>query len=209
MPSVAVAEPQSAAADKKKIMKKAALAEMEVEEKSAEKKVKKEKKSSKKTKLTSEPDPDDSNSASPVKVKKEKKRKALEIDGDNEEEKSDTSSEMGEPMNGTTKKKKKVKVDDEKEEEEKVDDPNAVTNFRISAPLRETLKSKGIEALFPIQAMTFDIILDGSDLIGRARTGQVRVLDLFLPVSKCQWTLLVITAFTVIFTNACCYVCWD
>ncbi|KAL6569428.1 DEAD-box ATP-dependent RNA helicase 7 [Orobanche minor] len=184
MPSVAIAEPESVAADKKKIMKKAALAEME--EKSAEKKVKKEKKSSKKSKVTSEPDPDDSNSASPVKVKKEKKRKALEIDGgDNEEEKSDTSSEMGEPMNGTTKKKKKIKVDDEKEKEveEKIDDPNAVTNFRISAPLRETLKSKGIEALFPIQAMTFDIILDGSDLIGRARTGgQGKTLAFVLPI---------------------------
>lgn len=193
MPSFIVAEPQSA--DKKKVMKKSELVEMV--EKSAEKKMKKEKKSIKKSKVTSEPDPDVSNAASPVKIKKEKKRKALEID--DEEEKSDTSSEMGEPMNSTSKKKKKMKVDDENEEVEKVDDPNAVSNFRISAPLRETLKARGIEALFPIQAMTFDIILDGSDLIGRARTGQVRVLSLLLPITIELYSLML--TFTFIFTN--------
>lgn len=181
MPSVVMAEAQSA--EKKKIMKKSQVAEMEVEDKSADKKVKKEKKSSKKTKLTSEPDPDDSNSISPVKIKKDKKRKALEIDGgDNEEEKSDTSSEMGEPMNSLSKKKKKMKFEDGLEGEEKVENPNAVSNFRISPPLRETLKTKGIEALFPIQAMTFNTILDGSDLVGRARTGQGKTLAFVLPI---------------------------
>ena len=54
------------------------------------------------------------------------------------------------------------------------EDPNALTKFRISKALRDTLKEKGIESLFPIQAMTFNTILDGSDLVGRARTGQVR-----------------------------------
>ncbi|XP_057774461.1 LOW QUALITY PROTEIN: DEAD-box ATP-dependent RNA helicase 7-like [Salvia miltiorrhiza] len=181
MPSVVMAEAQSA--DKKKIMKKSEVAEMElVEEKSAERKIKKEKKSSKKTKLTSEPDLDGSNSNISVKIKKEKKRKALEIDGDNEEEKSDTSSEMGEPMNSLAKKKKKMKFEDGHEEEEKEENPNAVSNFRISAPLRDNLKAKGIEALFPIQAMTFDTILDGSDLVGRARTGQGKTLAFVLPI---------------------------
>ncbi|MBO8831376.1 hypothetical protein INO48_13935, partial [Staphylococcus aureus] len=50
-------------------------------------------------------------------------------------------------------------------------DPNALTNFRISEPLRQSLRSKGIKALFPIQATTFDLVLDGNDLVGRARTG--------------------------------------
>ncbi|KAH6770831.1 DEAD box RNA helicase [Perilla frutescens var. hirtella] len=182
MPSVVLAEAQSA--DKKKSMKKVEFVEMEENHGSAERKVKKEKKSSKKTKLTSEPDPDDSISNTPVKIKKEKKRKALEINGgDNEEEKSETSSEMGEPMNSLDKKKKKMKFDEVIEEQEKkVEDPNAVSNFRISAPLREALKSKGIEALFPIQAMTFNTIFDGSDLVGRARTGQGKTLAFVLPI---------------------------
>ncbi|KAL5707201.1 RNA helicase [Ranunculus cassubicifolius] len=61
-------------------------------------------------------------------------------------------------------------------------DPNAVSKFRISAPLREKLKSKGIEALFPIQAMTFDTIFNGADLVGRARTGQGKTLAFVLPI---------------------------
>lgn len=57
--------------------------------------------------------------------------------------------------------------------EQEPEDPNAVSRFLISEPLKARLKEKGITALFPIQAMTFDTVYDGSDLVGRARTGQV------------------------------------
>ena len=119
------------------------------------------------------------------KTKETKKRKALEMDEEEEEERSGTSSELVEPLSSKksvaeesekkSKKNKKAKVEDGEEEEVKSveEDPNAVSRFRISAPLKAKLKEKGIEALFPIQAMTFDTILDGSDLVGRARTGQV------------------------------------
>lgn len=112
-----------------------------------------------------------------VKKKEKKKRKTLDVEVENEfgEEKSETSSELGEPVNLKKKRKKEEKLEVEEVEEEggKSEDPNAVSRFRISEPLREKLKEKGIESLFPIQAMTFDMILDGSDLVGRARTGQV------------------------------------
>ncbi|KAL2454283.1 DEAD-box ATP-dependent RNA helicase 7 [Abeliophyllum distichum] len=85
---------------------------------------------------------------------------------------------MGEPMNLNKKKKMKLGA----EENEEKENPNAVSNFRISKPLRDTLKAKGIEALFPIQAMTFDTILDGVDLVGRARTGQGKTLAFVLPI---------------------------
>ncbi|XP_068650332.1 DEAD-box ATP-dependent RNA helicase 7-like [Aristolochia californica] len=118
------------------------------------------------------------------------KRKAYE---EEEEEKSETSSELGEPIglksgNTSVLKKQRLSVKDEGSLEEDVtavDDkgnPNAVSNFRISAALREKLKSKGIESLFPIQAMTFDIVLDGADLVGRARTGQGKTLAFILPI---------------------------
>ncbi|KAF5185755.1 Dead-box atp-dependent rna helicase, partial [Thalictrum thalictroides] len=87
----------------------------------------------------------------------------------------------------SSKKQKKQKISESDAEEEievekKIADPNAVSNFRISKPLREKLKSKGIEALFPIQAMTFNTVFDGSDLVGRARTGQYE--SILLPYKR-------------------------
>ncbi|KAM0945440.1 putative RNA helicase [Dioscorea sansibarensis] len=116
--------------------------------------------------------------------KVKKKRKA------SDEETSDTSFDAGVPVvEDSKKKKKKLKVleGDDGEvsgsgEEDSGKNPNAVSNFRISEALREKLKSKGIESLFPIQAMTFDVILDGSDLVGRARTGQGKTLAFVLPI---------------------------
>ncbi|KAL6581434.1 DEAD-box ATP-dependent RNA helicase 7 [Orobanche minor] len=181
MPSIALAESQLSDS-KKKSMKKANFEEMEVDANSAEKKIKKEKKSSKKTKLTSEPDPEDSNSYNVLKKGKEKKRKALEIADDNGgEERSETSSERGEPINELGKKKKKMTFE-ENGEKDKKEGPNAVSNFRISKPLRDALKAKGIESLFKIQGMTFDMILDGSDMVGRARTGDGKTLAFVLPI---------------------------
>ncbi|KAF5480313.1 hypothetical protein F2P56_001073 [Juglans regia] len=127
------------------------------------------------------------------KMKESKKRKALEIE--DAEERSETSSELFEPVNWKDeeseknkkkKKSKKAKVEEDAEEEDDEDktegDPNAVSIFRISEQLRAKLKEKGIESLFPIQAMTFDTILDGSDLVGRARTGQGKTLAFVLPI---------------------------
>lgn len=159
MPSIALFDGKEMK-DGKKMKKKIALENFEeteaaLIEKSSEKKKKSKKKES------------------------SKKRKVSEME--DEEERSETSSELGEPVNlkseSEKKKKKKAKVEAEAEVEEQEggesEHPNAVSRFRVSAPLREKLKSKGIESLFPIQAMTFDMILDGSDLVGRARTGQV------------------------------------
>ena len=47
--------------------------------------------------------------------------------------------------------------------------PLAVDNFRLSPEVKAVLKKKGIESLFDIQAETLSHVLDGKDLLGRAR----------------------------------------
>ncbi|CAI9260973.1 unnamed protein product [Lactuca saligna] len=147
--------------------------------------IKKEKKS-KKNKTTPQTDSPSDSEKSEKKIKK--KRKASS-DTDNEEGKSDTS-ELVEPINlkieesmkKSKKKKMKTAEADEEAEPIKEDNPNAVSKFKISEPLKNALKAKGIEALFPIQARTFESIYDGLDLIGKAKTGQGKTLAFILPV---------------------------
>lgn len=56
------------------------------------------------------------------------------------------------------------------------------------------MKENGIESLFTIQAMTFDMVLDGSDLVGLARTCQVWCLSStsFDDVLSCLFDLSVL-----------------
>ena len=48
-------------------------------------------------------------------------------------------------------------------------DPLALDNFPLAGGIKELLRGKGIAALFPIQAQTLQAVLDGADLVGRAR----------------------------------------
>ena len=48
-------------------------------------------------------------------------------------------------------------------------DPLALDNFRLSPAIKDLLRQKGIESLFTIQAQTLTSVLDGFDLVGRAR----------------------------------------
>lgn len=57
----------------------------------------------------------------------------------------------------------------------------ALSNFRLSPQTVDALAGRGITSLFAIQAATFDIIFDGSDLIGRAHTGMGKTLAFALP----------------------------
>ncbi|KAJ7287961.1 hypothetical protein O6H91_Y312700 [Diphasiastrum complanatum] len=73
-------------------------------------------------------------------------------------------------------------VSSRKKEANVVPDPCSVANFRISELIKVKLKEKGIEALFPIQAQTFDMVFGGDDLVARARTGQGKTLAFVLPI---------------------------
>ena len=60
--------------------------------------------------------------------------------------------------------------------------PNAIDNFALSAPLKSLLREKGIESLFDIQAACLTPLLEGRDLVGRARTGCGKTLAFVLPI---------------------------
>ncbi|XP_008812489.2 DEAD-box ATP-dependent RNA helicase 7-like [Phoenix dactylifera] len=194
MPSLLFSSP-SELEDLKKSKKKSKKAESMAAELEQNGFIEAEKKSKKKKhkKLESDDEEiDNSDGEGSEKKKSKKKRKA------SDEETSETSSDGSDPIldrkvaavNGSALKKPKLMQEDEdgeviasREESGAANpNPNAVSKFRISKVLREKLKSKGIESLFPIQAMTFNLILDGSDLVGRARTGQGKTLAFVLPI---------------------------
>ena len=97
---------------------------------------------------------------------KEKKEKSLK----RKAEESPVSAREGKK---TSMVKKAEVSQSEGEEGSEILNPYSVSNFRVSEPLKLKLKAKGIVALFAIQALTFDGIFEGKDLVGRARTGQV------------------------------------
>ena len=57
-----------------------------------------------------------------------------------------------------------------------------LTDFPLHEKTIEALLGRGITHLFPIQALTFQKIYNGNDVIGRARTGCGKTLGFALPV---------------------------
>jgi hypothetical protein len=60
--------------------------------------------------------------------------------------------------------------------------PLCIDNFPLSAPTKSLLRSRGIEALFDIQAQCLAPVLGGKDMVGRARTGCGKTLAFVLPI---------------------------
>jgi len=77
-----------------------------------------------------------------------------------------------------SKKKAKLHADGEGASEDKT----LMSNYRISEDSLKILKEKNIESFFPIQYETYDLIYDGNDVVGRARTGTGKTLSFALPV---------------------------
>ncbi|KAK3444693.1 hypothetical protein EUGRSUZ_A00875 [Eucalyptus grandis] len=171
MPSIVVSDSaQSPESSKRKSKEKKMKAKVQLEANGGfesptlDKKHKKEKKSSSKGSESKQPKLLEHQGD----VKKEKKRTALELREDDKEDKSETSSELVDPENlkgKKKKKKKKTRLSDGDDEVAQEENPTVVSNFRISDSLRLKLKDNGIDALFPIQTMRFDIVLDGTDLV--------------------------------------------
>ncbi|CAB5342186.1 unnamed protein product [Rhizophagus irregularis] len=59
-----------------------------------------------------------------------------------------------------------------------------LSTYRLSQTTIDLLKKREIEALFPIQAATFDMIYDGKDVLARAKTGTGKTLAFVLPITE-------------------------
>ena len=106
---------------------------------------------------------------------KEKKKRSK----DSEDKPAKKAKKAAEPdEEAPAPKKSKAKAKEAAAEEDApaaaADDPNSLDNFELSPAVRTKLRECGIAALFPIQAATFRHVMDGFDLVGRARTGQAR-----------------------------------
>jgi len=75
---------------------------------------------------------------------------------------------------------KTASAEEEEEDEELV--VTDISKYRVSPETIQILKEKGITKFFPIQYETYDLIYDGSDIVGRARTGTGKTLSFALPV---------------------------
>ncbi|KAJ2801134.1 hypothetical protein H4R20_003797 [Coemansia guatemalensis] len=116
------------------------------------------------------------------KEKKDKKHKRKHA--------SSTSSDVSDEEPEEKKPKKKVRAEkvsitastSDEEAESSAENELSIENFSLSDSTKSALRSRGIEALFPIQASTLQPILDGYDVLGRARTGTGKTLAFALPM---------------------------
>ncbi|KAJ1913789.1 hypothetical protein H4219_005066 [Mycoemilia scoparia] len=123
------------------------------------------------------------------KSSKDKKRKSSSAKSSDGED-SDSSKKSS--KNSSNKRVKEHKEQDVSEapsassksesDSESEKDPNHLDNFNISQSTKNALQKRGINALFPIQAKTLVPILEGNDVLGRARTGTGKTLAFSLPI---------------------------
>jgi ATP-dependent RNA helicase DDX21 len=147
------------------------------------KKSKKEKKESKKV---AEKEPKESkkslDSKEPKEPKESKKRKRQE-----ETPESPESAEAAKKP-----KEDKIIVEDQhiddyrpsapKKGEEEIPENLRLSSYQFSESTMKGLVDRGITQLFPIQAASFAHIMDGKDLLGRARTGTGKTMAFSLPI---------------------------
>lgn len=136
----------------------------------------------------------DEEDAAVAAAKKKKSKKPVDSDSDSSdssdsdsssssssESDSDSDSDPDEQIAPETPKASTDDAQEASDGDASVDE-NHVSNFNLSKEVCAQLETKGITSLYSIQAQCFQPILDGKDLVGRARTGCGKTLAFVLPI---------------------------
>lgn len=134
----------------------------------------------------------DEEDAAVAAAKKKKSKKPVESDSDSSDSsdsdsssssssESDSDSDSEEQIAPETPKASTDDAQEASDGDASVDE-NHVSNFNLSKEVCAQLETKGITSLYSIQAQCFQPILDGKDLVGRARTGCGKTLAFVLPI---------------------------
>ncbi|KXS17499.1 DEAD-domain-containing protein [Gonapodya prolifera JEL478] len=143
--------------------------------------------------------------ATPDVVKKEKKRKRkLEAESEKSKDEAESLDDGGldesrnasppadqqvpeaEPVKKKAKKAKSTNLSENDSVSEEAD-PTSLAVQPISDALKQRLRERGIDKLFPIQVATLSHIMAGKDVVGRARTGTGKTLAFALPIIQLLW----------------------
>ncbi|KAJ3078028.1 Nucleolar RNA helicase 2 [Quaeritorhiza haematococci] len=132
--------------------------------------------------------------ASAKKTKKRKRDKSEDAAANEDADKTKKSDDA--TTLESTKPEKRAKLDESAAKSDTTpsttaaasnDTPDLPDNLKLSSyPFTETtlaaLKARGVTQLFPIQAACFSHVMDGKDVVGRARTGTGKTLAFALPM---------------------------
>jgi len=109
------------------------------------------------------------------KDKKDKKSKKEKKDKKEKKEKKDVKEEKHEKTDDKSE-------NEESKEENEIPKENRFETYNLDKAIITRLEKHNIKSLFPIQAATMKPILDGFDVLGRARTGTGKTLAFCLPM---------------------------
>jgi ATP-dependent RNA helicase DDX21 len=137
------------------------------------------KESKKKRKLETEANDAEATAAKPEKTKKKSKEAAAAAAGQEQPAKKKSKKDKSADKSAS---KSDAPQKSDSEPEAPAADPNALDNFSLSEGIKSLLRSKGIEALFAIQSACFNLVVEGTDVVGRARTGCGKTLAFVLPI---------------------------
>jgi len=113
------------------------------------------------------------------KSKKEKDKKEKKEKKDKKEAKDDKKDDSSSSSSSSS---SSNASDDESKKENEIPKENRFETYNLDKAIITRLQKHNIKSLFPIQAATMKPILDGFDVLGRARTGTGKTLAFCLPM---------------------------